>query len=236
MANLTVTGSAGNGIDLSGPAPLRFENHVFEDNEAASLRVSALAVPALGTGHQFLSDGDRIEVTNGTKMVTGTWSDHGVPYVVAGDAGADIDAEVTIAPGVEILQQAGSIGSMNSTIRAVGTEDAPIRFASASEAPAAGDWGCVMLGTGSRLDHAVIEHGGSGDGCYVGNSRAAILANGSANITNTTFKDIAGKAIISGISCADSIAGSQWCTENTFENLASMPAVTCSTDSDFCAE
>lgn len=79
------------------------------------------------------------------------------------------DATLTIAAGTTVLMAESGFLDVSpfgdgSALVAVGTEDAPVVFTSASAVPAAGDWQCVRLGgsgTTSEIRHAVFEYGGA---------------------------------------------------------------------------
>jgi hypothetical protein len=78
-------------------------------------------------------------------------------------------ATLTIQPGTTVLM--GAAGLLNVTplsdvgshLVAVGTEEQPIVFTSASDDPLPGDWQCVRIGvngSNSQLEHVIFEYGG----------------------------------------------------------------------------
>jgi hypothetical protein len=98
-------------------------------------------------------------------------------------------------------------------LRALGTAEKPIRFTSASDTPAPGDWMGLWFGNvpgaTNRLDHVVIEYAGADCGCSLATCAmlpdfdgAVLLTNrpagGAAFITNTTFRHVKGHAIVEG--------------------------------------
>ena len=71
---------------------------------------------------------------------------------------------LTILPGTIIKfdkNQYGQISFLSTpqNIIAVGTENEPIIFTSASATPKAGDWGMVDVGGGSHFEHCTFEYG-----------------------------------------------------------------------------
>lgn len=111
-------------------------------------------------------------------------------------------------------------GSIESTanLSILGTAAQPVVFTSSAPNPTPGSWGCLAFGP-LRMDHAIIEFAGSGAGCTGALYPTGLYAPGSALITNTVFRHLAGNAIRSN-SCPDDTTA--WC-ENTFEGLGAEP-------------
>jgi hypothetical protein len=120
-------------------------------------------------------------LNDGVVVTSGTWRSQGVPFEVAQvNEGGGIwvtptdgtTAVLTIEAGTTIRFSAGSQlivgygGSLGGLI-AVGTALNPVTFTSASHNPQPGDWQQINFADGAvdsqcRLEHCVIEYGGSG--------------------------------------------------------------------------
>jgi len=178
-------------IRQSGAHGISYEHsgHVeqFHDNTITTCADYPLVtepeyVRHLGTGNSFTGNDagkDKILLDHGVVVTSGTWRNQGVPYEVSvvneGDgiyitptegtpAILTIEAGTTIrlGPGAQVLVGYG--GSLGGLV-AVGTEQAPITFTSASDTPQPGDWHQISLADGAvdaqtRLEHCVIEYGG----------------------------------------------------------------------------
>lgn len=108
--------------------------------------------------------------------------DLGMPYVLSGDLEVARDSSndpiptLTLEAGVELRFEEGElrVGSTSgldsdgANIVAEGTQANPVRFTSASDAPAAGDWAGIVIYPGSfepgvtALRHVIISYAGGG--------------------------------------------------------------------------
>jgi hypothetical protein len=199
------------GVLLEG-TPTLFENDTFERNSQAPLRVSANSLTSIGTPNSYDPD-DVIIVESDLVTRSGTWIDPGVPYRFTGGFG--IQGEITVAAGVRVEMTDGSLDV--GTFDILGTEEAPVVFTSAQADPRPGDWGCIHSNAALRIEHAVFEYAGSGQGCTGGSYRVAVMALEGTTITDSVFREIEGAAFQSA-SC--DIGG--WCA-NTFENVSEGP-------------
>lgn len=107
-------------------------------------------------------------------------------YIVTDGFFVDVDAALTIRPGVTIAMGPGSRLEVNSagSINAVGTSALPIRLVGAS--PGSGFWDGLSIASNTSanvLDG--VEVSGAGEGGFLG----AIRLDGRASITNTTIRD-----------------------------------------------
>lgn len=199
LSNVSVTDSAGVGIRLSYRAPIRaFSDNRFARNEGPSLQVSGEIVSYLGTGNVFEDADDFIDVPGGLVLESEQrWRNQGVPLRVA-SLGLSPGAGVTIEAGVRIEMRGGSLDAFDANLDIEGTADAPVVFTSAQPNPQPGDWGCLLYSYSNvtpRIDHAIFEYAGSGQGCLGASTRTALYLPAAASITNTTFRYIAGTAI-----------------------------------------
>jgi len=135
-----------------------------------SLTVPALAAPLQAA--TTIPGGD----------VSGTWGVSGSPYLIDGDITVPIGSTLTIEPGVEINFQSWYSLTVNGTLIADGTENAPILFGGGHAT--AGWLGIRFVNApdGSNLTYAIVENGratgadplNKGGGIYIDNSSPTI--------------------------------------------------------------
>jgi hypothetical protein len=121
-----------------------FTNNTITGSTLYAVHIGAENVPTLGAGNTLTGNTKNgIEVFSSQVQATGTWLNHGVPYVVTDDVAIDENAVVTIAPGTTIaldpdvefyVGYAGPGGLI-----ADGTTG-QITFTSSVSTPSAGDW------------------------------------------------------------------------------------------------
>jgi hypothetical protein len=121
-----------------------FTNNTITGCTKYAVHVGAGNVPTLGAGNTLTGNTKNgIEVFNSAFKSSGTWLNHGVPYVVTDDVAVDDDATLTIEAGCTIALEADveiycGYSSAGSII-AVGTAALPITFTGASDT-VAGAW------------------------------------------------------------------------------------------------
>lgn len=114
-------------------------------------------------------DGAPASVIQGTLWTDTIWTAAASPYLLAGDLTVPLGVTLTLEPGV-VVQAATSDGAqagadtarvelrVEGTLRALGTEQSPVRFTSAGTAP--GSWYGVMFlitASGGTLEHVEIN-------------------------------------------------------------------------------
>lgn len=156
---------------------------------------------------------------------SGTWANHGVPYLFTDGFG--IQGEISVAAGVRIEMTDGSLEV--GTFDVLGTEAEPVVFTSAQQNPAPGDWGCIFSGTALRIEHAVFEYAGSGERCTGSSYPVALSVPGGTTITDTVFRNISGSALRTD--CGADLG--PWCSTNTFEGLGAEP-LSCGNEPTAC--
>ncbi|HRW23041.1 MAG TPA: hypothetical protein P5298_01360 [Spirochaetia bacterium] len=107
--------------------------------------------------HQYVT------LDSGTVTATRSWGVLSVPLYI--DAGFRVEAILTIAAGTTLSMGPDTWIDVESSgsLRAVGTEAAPISFVSSKSTPAAGDWyGVTVDGNGSNLTWCTVSHAGTG--------------------------------------------------------------------------
>lgn len=190
---LSVLGSSANGIVLDARAGFSADSTEVTVEGAAGhpLRVWATELGTLPSGRYTGNGEDTILVPglagSETIATSMTVRDLRVPYrvglpgragVLTVDAGADGMATLTIEAGVTIqlggqhgvvqIDRQGSDEPAHGQIVAVGTDERPVVFTSASPSPARGDWLGLYFGSareaGNRLEHVRIEFAGASGG------------------------------------------------------------------------
>jgi hypothetical protein len=126
-----------------------FTNNTITSCTKYAVRIGAANVPTIGAGNTLTGNTKNgIEVFHSAVTTSGTWLNHGVPYVVTDDVSIDSDATLTIEagctiafdPDVEFFCGYASAGS----IIAVGTAASPITFTAASDT-VAGAWAGISF-------------------------------------------------------------------------------------------
>jgi hypothetical protein len=151
------------------------------------------------------------------------WTVISSPYVVCSGSAVSVAPGVTLTvqPGVTVQFQSNSKLTVNGTLLALGTSNAPITFTGASATP--GSWqgieiaGSITQTNRSMLSYVTVEYGGLGTstGAQLYLSQADIsithalirnggghgiygATNGSANIADTTFVNNGAYAVLFG--------------------------------------
>ncbi|MBN1425167.1 right-handed parallel beta-helix repeat-containing protein, partial [Candidatus Fermentibacteria bacterium] len=116
--------------------------------------------------------------------VTGTWPNHGVPYVINGNQSVGNGATLTIEPGCEVRFNGNYELRVDGVLIAAGDPSNRITFTSNQPTPAPGDWNQLYFvgpDAGTVLDYCDISYGGSSFGAVYHRS------GGSLAITNSTI-------------------------------------------------
>ncbi|MDB4303941.1 right-handed parallel beta-helix repeat-containing protein, partial [Desulfosarcina sp.] len=98
---------------------------------------------------------------------TGTWMDHGAPYVMWADMNQTDLNTLTLEPGVELQFNTNARLRVYGTLVADGEELNPIVFTSSQAVPAAGDWERILFDgadAGTVLDYCQVMYGGATNG------------------------------------------------------------------------
>jgi hypothetical protein len=187
VRDVEIRGSQSQGIRLeeNGAFTSDSDGLVIVDGAGHAISAGFDVAGSIPRGEYTGNGDDRIVLTDelsSAVVYDMTLFDRGVPYVVgpAGqladlrvDAGPGGLATLTIEAGVEMQFRAGGVLRIDpdaaeepatGALVAMGTEDAPVVFTSAEDAPAAGDWLGLVFGSelaaGSRMDHVQIEFAG----------------------------------------------------------------------------
>jgi hypothetical protein len=196
ISNCYLTYSLGNGIRLI--------------NAAANPQISDCTLEYC-TDYPISTYADRVKNITGNMMfnnntlnavyvfpqnvTTGTWLDHGVPYVI-GASFSVVDANTwTISPGTTIKFNGNYTITVNGALVANGTAADHITFTSNNATPAKGDWNRIYLSNsdaGTILNYCDISYAGSG-------GSGVDIRTGASNstISNCSVQQISGYGIYS---------------------------------------
>jgi len=221
VAETTASDNALDGVHVSSAGALAqtdapgFDRNVLTGNGQHPVTLPANFVGQLAAGTTYAPNAvARVRVTSDHVERSATWRRLGAPYLLA--EGFNIQGaaapRVTVEDGAVFYAAAGVrvyVGEgMAGTLVAQGATEG-VRFTSAAERPAAGDWIGLNFGTysrGSRLVRTTVEHAGTAaergavvvyfgdvelDGCTLQDSAGYGLylwTNGTANVTGTTIR------------------------------------------------
>lgn len=125
-------------------------------------------------------------------------SDAAVDYLIT--CGVDVKTDLEIKPGTVIaFTDDAYLNFTSGTIKAVGTEDAPIVFR--GENQVSGFWRGIRIASNSNkneLSHVIIRHAGSSQIVCCETTSSLFLADGRVNISNLTVEDGDARGILIG--------------------------------------
>jgi hypothetical protein len=190
ISNCLVDNSATYGIRVAANSAPSISNSTITNSGDYAIRTTGDNVKYI-TGTMAFSgntpDAIRVDAQN---ITTGTWFDHGVPYVMWADMN-QVDANtLTLNPGVELRFNTGARLRVYGTLIADGEEANPIVFTSNSDTPAPADWERLLFegaDAGTILDHCQINYAGGVTGNIDMNNCETNIA-----ISNTLIENSAG--------------------------------------------
>lgn len=175
MNHCTLRDNSGYGVYASAGGHFgQFSDNTITASGLYPVSIQANEVRTLGTGNQLTGNqNDCVSITNGLVSTTGTWLNHGVPYLVGSDGDVFIsDAAngpvVTIAPGTTIRLTPGTFFNVGYPARgglvADGTSG-QITFTSSRIPSSPGDWKALCfhadaIGSRCQLKNCKIAYGG----------------------------------------------------------------------------
>jgi hypothetical protein len=165
--------SGSNGVWLSPTAYFSdFTNNTVTGCTKYAVHISTEHIPTLGTGNTLTGNTKNgIEVSNQSVQNSGTWLNHGVPYVITDDVAIDNNATVTIAPGTTIALDPACefyVGYASPGGLIADGTSSPITFTSSVSTPAPGDWARLSFYGNSmnaqcQLKNCTFAYGGQDD-------------------------------------------------------------------------
>lgn len=204
VTNCVVRNSLSSGMKFTGEngRPTQFSNNAVNNCGGHAIEIPADYVRLMTAGNSFSGNTNNdILVTTTRVATTGTWRNHGVPYLLLNELDVD-DATnspiLTIAPGCTI-----KLGSnvefycgyySHGTIIAEGKADSIITFTTNTNPPSPGSWRAVEVysgsSTASSFNYCRFEYGGSSS------SEAALMFDDVvAKVTNCTITQSGGSGI-----------------------------------------
>lgn len=199
MDNCTITNGENFGITVSNDAEFSsFTNNSLSNIQNHLIKLYPNSAHTIGAGNVFVPTNSSlgILIKGGTyDKAEETWLNQGVSYVIDGTVNIQSNAGciLNIQEGTTIAFTSGSyINVANSsgtygTIKAIGTDVAPITFTSSAVSKTAGDWGCIFLEDGTsadtKFDYCTFEYGGG----YSSSYGMVNLSDCSAAFTNCSF-------------------------------------------------
>ncbi len=131
LKNSTSNGSEGNGLYAESNASLpSFSGNSFANNSLAGVNIGAVQAGSLDAASSYnISNGEAVvTVRGGTIGTPQTWNALGTPYLITSTV--DVNAALTLNPGVEILLGSGEGIDVNDSgsLTAVGTAAQPIKI------------------------------------------------------------------------------------------------------------
>ena len=203
-----------------------FTNNTFAENNDHAILIYSSQAHTIGTENDFISGNKGVLVKGNTINQDVTWNKLNCAYFVDGTmkVASSSGATLTIDAGTVIkftenseLDVAYSSGNYGKIV-AIGTEEEPIFFTSASPAPSNGDWDGIWFyeGTspGTEFNHCVISYGG-GYSDYSGNITFKDNGN-NISIKNTEishsghwglYLDNGGEPILQNVTFIDNLSG-----------------------------
>jgi hypothetical protein len=180
-----------------------FTNNTITGCTKYAVHIGTENIPTLGAGNTLTGNTKNgIEVFHSSVQNSGTWLNHGVPYVITDDVAIDNNATVTVEPGCTIAldpQVEFYVGYASPGGLIADGTSSPITFTSSVSTPAPGDWARLSFYGNSmsaqcQLKNCTFAYGGQDDygdiyisdctptvtGCDIGYSTAwGIYLNGS---------------------------------------------------------
>jgi hypothetical protein len=246
----TVRTSLSSGIVFYGDdgRAAQFTNNSVNECAGHAIEIEPGQVRTLGSGNTFTGNTDNnILVRAGVVTTTGTWLNHGIPYLLGGSVGVDHETNnpvLTIAPGC-VIKFGGDYEFYCAyyypgAIVAEGTALLPITFTTNANPPLAGTWKAVKAyekaTTAASFNYCTFEYGGSED-CGLGVYNAAaeitncairyggsdgVLASGTGyftQFTGNTISNCAGHAINIGPEYVRTLGAGNTYTANTYNDI-----------------
>ncbi|MGH1485079.1 MAG: Calx-beta domain-containing protein [Cellvibrionaceae bacterium] len=202
VANSIIRHSGSYGVSLSGSGLLtNFSENTITLNENAPISIPANQVGRIEgnnslAGNDTLIGGNRdyVEVQNasGTNGITSnqTWNLLDVDYRIFSGLSTNVNAELTLAPGVTLIFGADSYLNIQTdgTLKAIGTELSPITFTGLQQTP--GFWSGIQFtfnSTDNVMDYTIVEYGG-GDNANITANVGVFNSDGRLSLTNSTLQ------------------------------------------------
>ncbi|MEM7158689.1 MAG: hypothetical protein AAF799_37960 [Myxococcota bacterium] len=203
LDEVTVTGNAGPGFELSGLANDSTALYSTGNLGVSGWLLGESAITNLPPG-DYTGNGEDILLADEFSDTNVVFHERGVPYrqleevLVFGEAGGD-ERSITIEAGVEyqFCQDCTMLVGWRTdpaVITVQGTEDQPVVFTSSQASPSPGDWNGIVLEPGtrsnSRIEFARFEYGGKSDAANL------VIDGGTGTVRDSVFANSAGWGVM----------------------------------------
>ena len=203
LDEVTVTGNAGPGFELSGLADDSTALYSTGNGGVSGILEGESAISNLPPG-DYTGNGEDILLANAISDTNVVFHERGVPYrqleerVVFGEAGGD-EKSITVEAGVvyQFCQDCTMLVGWRTdpaVISVQGTMDQPVVFTSSQASPSPGDWNGIVLEPGtrsnSRIEFARFEYGGKSDAANL------VIDGGTGTVRDTEFANSAGWGVM----------------------------------------
>ncbi len=224
LADSTISDSSSVGVDMRESDPTLTDN-VYRDNTGDAIRIHVSSSPSISGGTVHGNGLNAVRVTSGSTVIglqkDTVWDSPDIPYWL--DWGVVVPAGLTLTVGAGQVVKTNSNISVDGTLTAEGTAEAPAVFTShlddsaggdsnadgAATSPAAGNWSGITLNDsslGNTISHAQLRYGNvltarstdltvSNAEFVSGAGNALRLDSTDAALTNTVYRDNVGAAI-----------------------------------------
>jgi len=165
ITNCNLSNSAGYGIILNNNAanPLIMDCSI-EDCNNYPIYTRADRVKDITGTMSFSNNTPNAIYVRRMNVTTGTWLNHGVPYIIGGNFRVNDMETLTLESGNELRFNGTNTITVLGALIANGTSTSPIVFSSNQAAPAKGDWNRIYFNDAetSSLSYCDFEYAGSG--------------------------------------------------------------------------
>ena len=164
ISNCEINNNGNHGIYCSAGGNPSISDCVIQNNGDYAIRTYGDNVKNI-TGNMTISGNinNSIYVLS-DNISSGTWNNHGVPYVLTGNMTINNDQILTINSGVTLKFNGNYYLLVNGKLIAEGTSENRITFTSNQSTPSPGDWKHIFFNNadnGCELNYCNISYGGS---------------------------------------------------------------------------
>jgi hypothetical protein len=175
-----IEGNATSGIQCNtNSCDPQISNCTIQDNGDYAVRTFADNIKDITGTMSITGNTNNAIHVSGDNVLTGTWLNHGVPYVIGGNVIVNTGETLTINPGCEVRFDGNYKMEADGVLVADGNPDNHIVFTSNLSTANPGDWRYLQFHdpeAGCLLNYCDISYGGSSAGSIYGNGTGTNLA------------------------------------------------------------
>ena len=165
ITNCTINDNAEYGIYCTNYAAPVISDCTIQNNGSYAIRCYARDIVNI-TGNMAISGNgnNSIYVLSGQANISGTWLNHGVPYIIGGNITIYDGRTITFSEGITLKFNGNYKLEVDGKLIANGTSDNHITFTSNQVSPSSGDWENIYFfasSNNSTLNYCDILYGGS---------------------------------------------------------------------------